>query len=187
MESLQKGRTYTLVCKIIITAILCLTLNLTCFAMTQAQYNWAQDILKLAYEAKKVTGLPASIVATQLIIESGWGKHVVGNNYFGIKSDGSQPYVIARTYEWEDGKYVEKFCKFRKYNSLMESLVDYGNFIYENPRYAKAIMVKDNPIKYLYAIWEAGYATSPNYAEKVISIAEACDFLIKENWIDQNK
>ena len=151
-------------------------------AETQEQREFAQMVLRLSYEAKKITGLPATIVAAQLILESGWGKHIVGNNYFGIKSDGSQPYVLARTYEWENGKYVEKICKFRKYDSLLESLIGYGNFIYGNPRYRQAIANRHNPVRYIQAIWEAGYATSPNYAEKILRIAELCGFLTIAKW-----
>ena len=151
-------------------------------AMNIEQKQFAQTVLQYAYEAKKVTGLPASIVAAQLILESGWGEHTVGNNYFGIKSDGSQPYVVARTYEWEGGKYVEKYCKFRKYDSLLESLIDYGNFIYENPRYWKAILNRTNPVRYAEEIHRAGYATSPTYSEKILNIAEMCGFLTVSKW-----
>jgi flagellar protein FlgJ len=129
-----------------------------------------------------VTGLPASIVAAQCILESGWGEHTVGNNYFGIKSDGTQPYILAWTYEWENGKYIKRLCKFRKYESLLESLIDYGNFIYENPRYRQAIANKSNPVNYIYKIQYAGYATGLNYAQKVLRLAEQCNFLTISKW-----
>lgn len=157
---------------------------------TVKQRTFAQMVLKYAYEAKKVTGLPASITAAQCILESGWGKHTPkdyktgerSNNFFGIKAVGNQPYVTCWTYEFYNGKHVKVLAKFRKYDTFLESLIDYGNFIYQNPRYREAIKAKNNPIKYIQAIWEAGYATSPNYVQKVLIIAEQCNFLTREKW-----
>ena len=156
--------------------------------MTQTQWNFAQQALAIAYEAKKVTGLPASIVAAQCVLESGYGKYTPhdcisgepSNNYFGIKSDGSQPYVTCYTYEWVNGKYIEQLAKFRKYETFKDSLIDYGNFIYENPRYWRAVAWRLNARRYILEIWRAGYATSPNYVWKVLRIAEMCQFLPKK-------
>lgn len=158
--------------------------NITGDSETVEQRAFAQSVLKLAYEAKKITGLPASIIAAQLILESGWGEHAIGNNYFGIKSDGTQPYILSFTYEYDNKTklYYQIVAKFRKYGSLKESLIDYGRFIYGNKRYAKAILVKRNPIKYIQAIWEAGYATSPYYVRKIITIAEQLGFLTESKW-----
>jgi len=38
-----------------------------------------------AQEAQKTTGVPASITLAQAALESGWGAHAPGNNFFGIK------------------------------------------------------------------------------------------------------
>ena len=38
-----------------------------------------------AQEAQKETGVPASITLAQAALESGWGAHAPGNNFFGIK------------------------------------------------------------------------------------------------------
>jgi len=179
-----------LIKKLLIVIILFFLIISNCYAISDQQRYFAESILKFAYEAKKTTGLPASIVSAQCILESGWGKYCPtdwrtgerSNNFFGIKSDGTQPYVRAWTYEWENGKYYRVLAKFRKYDTFVESLIDYGKFIYENPRYAEAIKVKDNPIKYIQAIWEAGYATSPSYVWKILNIAEQCNFLTISKW-----
>jgi len=174
--------------KIFLVATFLLVINFTNYAMTETQWNFAQHILALAYEAKKTTGLPASIVAAQCILESGWGKHCANdcttgepsNNYFGIKSDGSQPYVTCYTYEYYNGKYIKVLAKFRKYDTLLESLIDYGNFIHGNPRYWRAVAWRLDARRYIQEIWLAGYATSPNYVWKVLRIAEMCEFLPKK-------
>ena len=174
--------------KIFLITIFLLVISFTSYAITETQWNFSQHILAMAYEAKKTTGLPASITAAQCILESGWGKHTPidiytgerSNNFFDIKSDGTQPYVLSYTYEWENGKYVEKLCKFRRYDTFVDSLIDYGKFIYENPRYWRAVAWRLDSRRYILEIWKAGYATSPNYVLKVLRIAEMCKFLPKK-------
>jgi len=176
--------------KLLFVLLFIFLITSTSYAISDQQQYFADSVLKFAYEMKKINGLPASIVASQCILESGWGRYCPtdwktgtrSNNFFGIKSDGTFPYVRSWTYEWEDGRYYRVLAKFRKYDTFVESLIDYGKFIYENPRYSKAIEVKDNPIKYIKEIHKAGYATGKNYAWKVIRIAEMCGFLSKEKW-----
>jgi len=173
-------------CAIIMFIILAIyfIVNIVGNSATLQQKEFAEEVLKMAYEAKKITGLPASITSAIIILESGWGEHIVGNNYFGIKSDGTQPYVLSLTWEYDNNtkRYYQVLAKFRKYESLLESLIDYGRFIYENPRYAKAIANRVNPVKYIFEIQYAGYATCPDYAEKVLRIAEMCGFLTVSKW-----
>lgn len=69
---------------------------------------------------------------------------------------------------------------FRKYKTFVESFIDYGDFILNNPRYKKAVKFKNNPRKYIYELWKAGYATDPHYVRKVLDIAEQCEFISKE-------
>ena len=171
--------------KLLFVLLFVFLITSTCYSISEQQQYFADSVLKFAYEAKKTTGLPASIVAAQCILESGWGKHTPhdwmtgtrSNNFFGIKSDGTQPYVKSWTYEWQNGKYYKVLAKFRKYDTFVESLIDYGNFIYENPRYWRAIAWRLNARRYIKEIWLAGYATSPNYVWKILSIAEQCGFL----------
>ena len=125
--------------KLLLALLFVFLITSVCYGMTQTQWNFAQSVLKFAYKAKETTGLPASITAAVCILESGWGKHTPhdfqtgesSNNFFGIKSDGTQPYVRSWTYEWVNGKYKRQLAKFRKYNTFVESMIDYGNFIYE--------------------------------------------------------
>jgi len=169
-----------------------LIVNIVGNSATLQQREFAQLVLEMSYEAKKTTGLPASIVAAQCVLESGYGKHTPkdyktgeeSNNFFGIKAYQNQPYVLSFTWEYDNSAncYYRIVEKFRKYDSLLESLIDYGNFIYENPRYRQAIANRFNPVKYILEIKKAGYATCPDYAEKVLRIAEQCNFLTRNKF-----
>lgn len=154
--------------------------------MNRVRQWWiAKILITSAYRAKKITGLPASIVASQAILETNWLKSIpedtyngTSNNLFGIKAS-CQPYVICVTHEFIKGVKVEILAKFKKFKNYEESFISYGNLILGASRYKKAVAVKDDPRKYIREIWKAGYATDPNYPEKVLTIAENCGFIPK--------
>jgi len=158
--------------------------------MNISQWLFAKKIINQAYEAKKITGLPASILAAQTILETGWGKSIpvdintgdFSYNLFGIKAK-ALPYVLSYSPEFESGRWVVRLSKFRKYKSYEESFIDYGNLILGSERYLKAVANKNNARAYIYELWKAGYATDPKYPEKVLQIAEQCKFIKKEERI----
>ena len=154
--------------------------------MNIRQWYISKVLIKAAYKAKKINKLPASIVAAQAILESGWLKSIpkdidteeTSNNLFGIKAH-THPYVECMTTEYIKGVKVGVLAKFKKYRNYEESFVSYGKLILENERYKKAVAVKDNPREYIKEIFKAGYATDPDYPQKVIGIAENCGYIPK--------
>ena len=127
------------------------------------------------------TGLFPSVKLAQAAIESGWGKSVPGNNLFGIKASGSHTpywngdYVTAGTTEYHDGSYVPQNSRFRKYATVGDSVKDHTYFLQQYKRYAK-VFTAQTPEEQANALQEAGYATDPNYAGKIISIINTYNF-----------
>lgn len=115
--------------------------------MNISQWLFSKKIINQAYKAKKINGLPASILASQCILETGWGKHIpkdfnsgeTSNNLFGIKARGSMPHVNCITHEYINGVKIKTFAKFRKYKNYEESFIDYGKLILKNERYKNAV------------------------------------------------
>lgn len=129
-----------------------------------------------AISGQKKYGVLASLTMAQAALETGWGNASVGNNVFGIKADASWtgPTTEAPTQEWYGGKYVTVTAGFRAYASVDASVEDHAKFLAENSRYHNIIGCTD----YRQAcrnIQADGYATDPNYAEKLISIIEQND------------
>lgn len=120
-----------------------------------------------------------SITIAQAILESGWGKHRVGNNVFGIKatSDWKGKTKTATTTEYKNGKWVSEKATFRDYDSVADSLLDHAKLVGTNDRYA-AVRSATNYKDAAKALQSAGYATDPNYANKLIN-------LIEQNKLDQ--
>ena len=153
--------------------------------MNDKQKLFAKEILIQAYISKAKTGLPASIVASMAILETGWGKYVpvcrktgkYSYNLFGIKGKGTNGSVEIITHEYIAGEKVKVIGEFRAYNDYSESFIDYGNLILGAKRYKQAVINKDDPEKYIREIYKAGYATDPKYPDKILRIARQCKFI----------
>jgi flagellar protein FlgJ len=53
---------------------------------------------------------------------------------------------------------------------------DYVSFVKQNPRYEEAVKQNQSPQDYFSELQKAGYATDPDYANKVISVYEGEQF-----------
>lgn len=138
-----------------------------------------QQLLPEATAAAAELGVDPKLLLSQAALETGWGKSVLrrndggeSHNLFGIKADkhweGGR--IASNTLEYEQGVPVRKTDYFRAYGSYQESFRDYVGFLRNNPRYAQALEKVDNPRQYVAALQQAGYATDPRYASKVLSI-----------------
>ena len=127
------------------------------------------------------TGLPAKALIAQAALETGWGQRIVpgrhggsSNNLFNIKADqrwsGDKSHV--NTLEFDGMTAGKQKAAFRSYANLEQSLRDYANFIKQHPRYENAVAVADKPEQYAEQLQQAGYATDPQYADKLKTIMQ---------------
>lgn len=113
-----------------------------------------------------------SVAIAQGALESAWGTSAPNNNLFGIKGSYNGNSASMATWESYGGIRYDIVDNFRAYPDWNTSIKDYGSFLNVNPRYAKALGLTD-PQKQIQAIWEAGYATDPDYVSKIMSIINA--------------
>jgi flagellum-specific peptidoglycan hydrolase FlgJ len=147
--------------------------------------GWQRDfILSVApgaRESQRKSGVPASVTLAQAILESDWGRSTLtreANNLFGIKalrSPGTAGIYEINTWEVYAGENVTVLAAFKAYTTLADSIVDHGNWFHDNSRYHGALRVKDDPRAFARAINEAGYATDPAYAPKLIGLMDKFD------------
>lgn len=126
---------------------------------------------------KDNSGVLHSLTIAQAILESGDGNSLLtrqGNALFGIKPGASWKGRVwtGCTVEYYDGTKTSINCGFRAYDSWEESIKDHSNLLTSLSRYSKVVGEKDYK-KACRAIQAAGYATDPNYADKLISLIEA--------------
>lgn len=139
--------------------------------------NFIQMVAPHAKQAQQTYGTRPSLLIAQAALESDWGRSGLStesNNYFGIK--GSSSDKAYATSEFNNEEWIQIQASFRQYDSIAESIDDYGNLLQNGTSwdanfYRKAIEASDYK-EAARAIHEAGYATDPNYANKLIRIIE---------------
>lgn len=136
--------------------------------------QFIQQIMPYAIEASKRTGVDPRIIVGQAALESNYGQSAPGLNFFGIKSHGREGGQTLNTTEYGSGGAYKTADSFRKYGSMGESVDDYARFILENKRYAPVREAQGIDAQ-LAALQKSGYATDPQYASKVGSIARLVD------------
>jgi hypothetical protein len=125
-----------------------------------------------AMRVSQATGLDPRLVIAQAAQETGWGKHAPNNNYFGIKSHGKPGGATMQTTEYMGGGPVQMADSFRTYGGMGQSADDYAAFLKANPRYSAMLAAPDLQGQ-VSALGRSGYATDPNYATSVGSIANS--------------
>ena len=138
------------------------------------QNNYVNHFVKMAQAETEKFAVPTSIILAQGILESNAGGSSLAknnNNHFGIKCHnwtGASFYAIDDDKD-EDGNLIES-C-FRTYDAADESWRDHSIFL-QQPRYQ---LLYDCGLDYrawAFGLQTAGYATDPEYANKLISIIE---------------
>lgn len=122
-----------------------------------------------ALTAKGISTDYAKMLVAQDALESNWGKSSLSKdfNFGGIKAVEGTPFVEKETKEHDSkkGMYTTK-AKFRKFNSLD----DYANYkinLLNGKRYQAFI---GDPSQFYDRVKAGGYATDPNYVEKLTKI-----------------
>jgi flagellar protein FlgJ len=112
----------------------------------------------------------------QSALETGWGKRMPHTadgtpslNMFGIKAgeNWSGPRATASTVEFSGGVATQRHSAFRAYGSIEASVNDFANLLRASPRYRQAVAAGGDAQNYIHAIGESGYATDPQYANKL--------------------
>ena len=142
--------------------------------------EFVQAMLPMAEKAAARLGVDPHYLVAQAALETGWGKSIIkrpdgsnSHNLFGIKAHGGWQGESASvmTHEYRDGVKGQERASFRSYASFEQSFDDYVNFLEGNGRYKQALARTENPDTFFRELQQAGYATDPQYANKVSQIA----------------
>ena len=127
----------------------------------------------LAMSEMQRTGVPASITLAQGLVESAAGESplaVYANNHFGIKCNGAWS---GKKYYKDDDEVQE--C-FRVYESAEASYRAHSDYLRERERYQGLFELDPTDYKaWARGLRQAGYATDPRYADKLIRLIEEYD------------
>lgn len=145
--------------------------------------SFVSSMKPYAEKAAKALGVDSSLLLAQAALETGWGQKVINNsrgssnNLFNIKADRSWggEKVATQTLEYHQGVPVKEQAAFRSYSNYEDSFNDYVQFLNENPRYTTALRHGGNDEAFIHGIHKAGYATDPQYADKVLRVKAKID------------
>ncbi|SBS28594.1 Peptidoglycan hydrolase FlgJ [Marinomonas spartinae] len=131
-------------------------------------------------------GVSAKAILAQAVLETGWGKHPIAKddgtasyNLFGIKADhrwdGDR--AVVNTLEFRHGIAKREKAAFRAYDSFSQSFNDYANFLTADDRYKDALKSGNDPSLFAVSLQKGGYATDPEYAQKI-------DRILSSKWFE---
>lgn len=147
----------------------------------------------IAVQIEQETGIPALASCAQWAFESGWGESAIGYNLFGIKfrkgdygyikkltteyskspNDFQGKEIKSKTFDKEKGKYKYKIWDyFADYKSQEDAFNQYKRLLMSN-RYKHCLRWKHSPKRYLIAVWRSGYATQPDYPQRICPVVDS--------------
>lgn len=164
----------------ICAALLGISLSVQAADITYAmRQNFIQTWRDIAIQEMKRSGIPASIIMAQAILESGWGQGDLArnaNNYFGIKckdeDDWNRRVYFQKDDDYDENGQLTESC-FRTYESAWESFVHHTDFLMYREYYKG--LFKYNHTDYeqwAHGLQACGYATNPNYGNLLINIIQ---------------
>jgi peptidoglycan hydrolase FlgJ len=144
--------------------------------------EFVQRLLPHAQAAAQQLGVDAATLVAHAALETGWGKHMPSNadgsssfNMFGIKATTGWhgQSVGATTLEYEQGIAVKRVERFKSYDSPADCFGDYAKLLAGAERYTSARNSGGNANQFAQALQQGGYATDPDYANKLRAVAGA--------------
>ncbi len=136
----------------------------------QSRESYIERYAEIAVRHMERYGIPASITLAQGILESDCGNSYLSrtsNNHFGIKC--KTGWKGEKVYHDDDAKGE---C-FRAYPSVEESYEDHARFLDSQPRYDSLFSYSPTDYRsWARGLKAAGYATAPDYAERLVRIIE---------------
>jgi flagellar protein FlgJ len=152
-----------------------------------APKDFVTALIEPAQKVQQTLGVPFQVVIAQAALETGWGQKIIkdqqgtsSHNLFNIKADSrwAGNKITKDTLEFEQGAMVKKAEPFRMYQSLNDSVDDYIKFLSQNDRYQGALQKVNDVEQFLHSLQKAGYATDPQYAEKILGTLKTVTNLI---------
>ena len=136
---------------------------------TRQQRSRANDFISMASDSG--ARFP-ELVAAQMILESAFGTVLSGtNNFFGMKATSSESSTAKQTTEFRNGVEGAEVANFKNYGSPKEAVNDLVSKWYKDYPGYQGVNNASSIEEAAMMLQQQGYATDPNYAQKLIQIA----------------
>ena len=148
-------------------------------AIAHSPAEFVNRIMPSIQRAATALGVNPLGMLAQAALETGWGQRMPRNadgssshNLFGIKAgdEWTGARAAADSMEVIDGVATPRRSTFRAYGSIEESVNDFANLLKNSPRYRDVLAAGGSPGGYVAGIAKSGYATDPDYGNKLNQI-----------------
>ena len=136
--------------------------------------KFVEKIAPIAQDEQQKYHIFASITIAQAALESNWGQSELATQYynlFGVKSDTGG---LMTTKAYVNGQWIVVRARFAIYQSWRESIEQHTALFVDgtswDSSHYQAVLSADNYVETAQALQQRGYATDPNYAQKLISL-----------------
>lgn len=147
--------------------------------VTDAKQAFIDEISQYAMGNYPDSHVLPSVVVAQAAIESDFGQSDLAKNYhnlFGYKATANETQVVLPTKEYVNGQWQTIQAPFKVYVNWRQAVVDHGMLMQNgtdwDPTLYHGVTTATNYQTACVALARAGYATDPNYANKLITIIE---------------
>jgi peptidoglycan hydrolase FlgJ len=148
-------------------------------AIVHSAAEFVNRMMPPIQRAAAALGVDPEGMLAQAALETGWGQRMPraadgspSYNLFGIKAgeDWTGKRVTADSMEVIGGVAAPRRTAFRAYASVEESVNDFANLLKNSPRYKDVMAGGGNTAGYIAAMGKSGYATDPDYGNKLNQI-----------------
>lgn len=145
-------------------------------------------LVPTAQTMQKQYGVLTSITLAQAILESDWGTSTLAKDYhnlFGIKGTDPATTKVLRTKEYVNDKWITVDGRFRVYSDDAASIRDHALLFVNgtdwNPQQYATVRAAKDYKTFASALQTDGYATDPDYPQKLIHLIEAWNLTQYDN------
>lgn len=148
-------------------------------AIAHSPADFVNRMMPSIQRAASALGVDPAGMLAQAALETGWGQRMPraadgspSYNLFGIKAgeEWTGARATADSMEVINGVAVPRRTTFRAYASAEESVNDFSNLLKNSPRYKDVLAAGGNASAYVAAMGKSGYATDPDYGNKLNQI-----------------
>lgn len=145
----------------------------------QAKQAFIKQVAPEAQAMQNSYHVYASVTIAQAIFESQWGTSQLASQYhnlFGIKGTDPNTSRVLTTKEYINGHWIVTKGRFKVYDSWSDSIKDHTKLMLNgtdtNKENYQAVVQATSYQQAARELQKAGYATDPNYAQKLISVIQ---------------
>jgi flagellar protein FlgJ len=148
-------------------------------AIAHSPAEFVSRVMPSIQRAASALGVDPKGMLAQAALETGWGQRLPraadgssSHNLFGIKAgnEWTGARATADSVEVIGGVATPRRTAFRAYASVEESINDFANLLKNSPRYKDVLAGGGNAGAYIAAMGSSGYATDPDYGNKLNQI-----------------